>query len=88
MFQPLRPFPSDESHIDREVKTAAERNEELAIMRVVELRWARRSAVAMAAFFVLLVVVLSLVFGVLPRNRAAAGTPTMLGEPITIPGMT
>lgn len=88
MFQPLRLYPSDESFIDREVKTAAERNEELAIMREVELRWARRSAFALAALCVLLTVVLCLVFGLMPRTRAGAVIPTMPGESTIIPGMT
>ena len=63
ILQPLRVYPADETDIDR-CKTEEERREELDIMREVELRWARRSALALAVFFSLvLVVVLVLVLG-------------------------
>lgn len=57
---PLQPpSPMDQSFVDREVKTQAERDEELAIMRAVELQWARRSLVALGLFCVFLSTVIT-----------------------------
>ena len=66
-MQPLEVHPVDEPDVNS-YKTEEERREELAIMRAIELRWARRSAVALVVFSLLLALVLVLVV-VLGRRR-------------------
>lgn len=62
ILHPLQIHPADETAIDR-CKTEEERLEELAIMRSIELRWARRSAIALAIFILLLTLILVVVLG-------------------------
>ncbi|KAF8317409.1 hypothetical protein DL93DRAFT_2095772 [Clavulina sp. PMI_390] len=59
LLQPLYIWEGDESVVDR-AKTRDERREEVAIMRRVELYWARKSAVAFAIFIFLLVIAIVL----------------------------
>jgi hypothetical protein len=71
ILQPLQIHPADEIAMDmnrcNNNKTEEERREELAIMRSIELRWARRSAIALAIFVLLLLILILVV--VLRRRR-------------------
>lgn len=73
MLQPLQIIPGDETDVDR-CKTADERREEIAIMREIELRWARKSAIALAVLIGAIAITCVIVFVVLPRANMAGGT--------------